>query len=88
MDGGQMCFLEKSATCWKAVKSLKNCFRVVLWKLIWFGEKFCKELMRKFVKNNKMVEVRFLNLLELLISTSQSYLKALLNETSWDCIML
>ena len=77
MDGGQMCFLEKSATWWKVVKGLKNCFRVALWKLIWFGDKFCKELMRKFVKNNKMVKVRVLNPLELLTNTSQSYLKAI-----------
>ena len=61
----------------KQWKAFKNCFRVVLWKLIWFGEKFCKELMRKFVKNNKMVEVRVLNLFELLINTRQMYLKAI-----------
>ena len=61
----------------KQWKAFKNCFRVALWKLIWFGDKFCKEFMRKFVKNNKMVEVRVLNLLELLINTSQSYLKAI-----------
>ncbi len=93
MDGGQMCFLEKSATWWKAVKGLKNCFRVALWKLIWFGDKFCKKLTTKFVKNNKLAHGKSLKSIWITYkyqaNVFKGHLKAMLiNETSWDCIML
>ena len=77
MDGGQMCFLEKvqlGEKQWKAFKIVSELLCENWFDLV---TNFVNNWWQNLLRTTRSLQVRVLNVFELVINTSQSYLKAI-----------